>query len=448
MKPGKSNGKTGFFASLNLYACMVLLGSAPSGALAQIYQAGADPSRLEWNQIRTGHFQVIFPEGFAEEAKRMTRILEAQYDTNTAILDHRPGRIPVVLHNQSVMSNGFVTWAPKRVELVTTPPPGNYTGDYFEQLALHEFRHVIQVDKVHQGFTKFLYYLVGQQSYGVAGMMPLWFIEGNAVDAETRLSLSGRGRLPSFEMEMKAILPAREKHYSYEKAYFGSYRDHLPDYYQLGYQMVAYGREHYGDDVWTNMINYTARRPYMLYPFYFGLKKNTGAGKRELYENSLAELGEHWAGQSGERTTTGFSTLNKKKKKSYTSYNLPQYTGDSMVFAIKEGIDRIGTFVLIDRHGKEKRIYTPGYYHPAAVSVSNNMIAWTETVRDVRWARMAFSALRSMNDASVGAGGLSRKTSGCASAASCRAASMMPASASSRRWASVRARRSLRPARR
>lgn len=388
--------KAGLSTVLTLCGRVLLLCLASTGATAQIFQAGDDPSSLKWEQIRTGHFQVIFPEGFTQEARRMTSVLEAQYDTNAAVLDHRPGRIPVILHNQSVSSNGFVTWAPKRMELVTTPPPGNYTGDYFEQLALHEFRHVVQVDKIHQGVTKFLYYLVGQQSYGVAGMMPLWFIEGNAVDAETRLSLTGRGRQPFFEMEMKAILGADGKPYSYEKAYFGSFRDNVPDYYELGYQMVAHARDQYGEDVWKKMIDYTARRPYSLYPFYFGLKKFTGSGKRALYEETCSELGEHWARQAEERTATGFTKRNTRQKRSFTSYGLPQYVDDGTVFAIKSGVDMIGAFVLIDGRGKEKKVYVPGYYHPEAVCVCNNTIAWTETVRDVRWARRSYSVVKTL----------------------------------------------------
>ena len=92
----------------------------------------------------------------------MTHILEFYYEPNSAYLNHRPSPIPVILHNHSVRSNGFVAWAPKRMELVTTPSPHGYPQDYLEQLALHEFRHVVQVDKLRQGFTKGLSYIIGE----------------------------------------------------------------------------------------------------------------------------------------------------------------------------------------------------------------------------------------------------------------------------------------------
>ena len=86
---------------------------------AQFYSRGEDPGKLKWEQIRSDHFRVIYPEEFRQEAGRMTHILESYYEPNSAYLKHRPKPIPVILHNHSVLSNGFVAWAPKRMELVT-----------------------------------------------------------------------------------------------------------------------------------------------------------------------------------------------------------------------------------------------------------------------------------------------------------------------------------------
>ncbi len=91
---------------------------------AQFYNQGEDPGYLKWRQIRTGHFRVIYPESFDKEAQRLTNILEYYYEPNAGYLDHKPAQIPVILHSHSVRSNGFVAWAPKRMELVTTPSAG------------------------------------------------------------------------------------------------------------------------------------------------------------------------------------------------------------------------------------------------------------------------------------------------------------------------------------
>jgi hypothetical protein len=165
----------------------------------------------------------------------MTTIFEKIYLFGGYSLGHNPKRIDVLIHSRSAYSNGFVSWAPKRIELFPTPDQDIFAQDYLEQLAIHEFRHVVQIDKLNKGFTKALSFLFGQQAIGaVLGVyVPTWFLEGDAVMAETMLSRSGRGRLPSFEQEMKAQL-LEKRLYSYDKAGLGSYRDYVPNHYIMG----------------------------------------------------------------------------------------------------------------------------------------------------------------------------------------------------------------------
>jgi hypothetical protein len=281
------------------------------------------------------------------------------------------------------------------MELVTTPSQGLYSHDYLEQLALHEFRHVVQVDKLKQGFTKGLSYVTGEMGIGaVAGMMPFWFLEGDAVDAETRLSHAGRGRQPSFEMEIKALLAEKPRLYSYEKAIMGSYRDYIPDHYRYGYQMVSHGRNKYGKDLWGKMIDYTARHPFTIYPFYFGLRKYAGTSKSGLYRETYETLRSHWAHRDSTRILTPSKQLNKRKSKHYTSYRFPRYVNDSLVFAEKSGMDQINEFILVDREGKEERIHRPGFYDAANIGVGQGKIVWTEIIRDPRWARRNYSIIK------------------------------------------------------
>ncbi len=362
---------------------------------AQFYSMGQDPGCLKWEQIRSENFRIIFPEDFKCEANRMVHILESYYEPNSTCLQHRPKPVPVILHNHSVLSNGFVAWAPKRMEVVTTPSATSYSQDYLEQLALHEFRHVIQIDKLNQGFTRGLSYIFGEAGSGaVAGFLPLWFLEGDATDAETRLSYSGRGRLPSFEMEIKAILADSPKYFHYEKAIFGSFRDYVPNHYRIGYQMVAHGRNKYGNDLWDNVVTFAGREPFTLYPNYFSLKKNAGLSKTGLYRETFDILKKHWGDKENKRRYTENTRINKVQKKHFTSYRFPGYLNDSVIFAEKSGIDQIQEFILIDRGGNEKRIHRPGFYDAANISVSANKIVWTEIIPDPRWERRSFSVIK------------------------------------------------------
>src|SRR3546814_3219896 len=57
---------------------------------------------------------------------------------------------PILLQNQTVISNGFVTLAPRRAEFYMTPPQNNGPGDWVTRLAVHELRHIAQINQVIQ----------------------------------------------------------------------------------------------------------------------------------------------------------------------------------------------------------------------------------------------------------------------------------------------------------
>ena len=384
-------------AGVLIMSCILSI-SYNQRAHTQFFSGGEDPAYLKWNQLNTDHFKVIYPSEFRTEARRMTNLLEFYYEGNSAGLNHNPRKIPVILHNHSVYTNGFVAVAPSRMELVTTPASDSYSQDHFEQLVLHEFRHVIQVDKLDQGITRVMKFILGEQAQGlVAGLMPFWYLEGDAVDAETILSKSGRGRQPSFEKGIKAILLEKNNFYSYEKSYYGSFKDYVPSHYDYGYQMIAHCRNKYGDDIWSKMVDYTAKNPYTLYPFYFGLKKFTGLSKSGLYKETVLTLRDHWAGQSALRTLTDFRIINKRETNNYTSYHFPEYLSDSIIFAEKSGIDQIDKFVLIDKNGKEKILHTPGFIDPSNISVSGDIVVWSELKSNERWNRESYSEVKLFN---------------------------------------------------
>jgi hypothetical protein len=369
-----------------------------SNSNAQFYSGGDDPSYIRWNQIRTDHFKVIYPSDFVSEARRLTSLLEFYYEKNSAGLNHQPAKFPVILHNHSVYTNGFVAVAPKRMELITTPASDSYSQEHFEQLVLHEFRHVVQVDKLNQSVTRVMKYILGEQAQGaVAGLMPFWYLEGDAVDAETVLSNSGRGRQPSFERGIKAILLENNKMYSYEKSYYGSYRDFVPSHYAYGYQMVAHARQKYGNDIWTKMVDFTAKNPYTLYPFYFGLKKYTGLSKSGLYKETIRTLKEHWIEQYESRFLSDYTVINSTACRDFTSYQFPAYINDSLIFALKSGIDQIDKFILIDRKGREKAFFTPGYIDPANISLSGGLVVWSEYKSNERWENESYAIIKTYN---------------------------------------------------
>jgi hypothetical protein len=250
-------------------------------SVAQFYSTGQDPASAKWNQINTDNFQIIFQKEFNDQAQNIANILEYYYKKAGKTLEHNPRKISVIVHNQTITSNGYVAWAPKRMELFATPPQDVYPDPWIEHLCIHELRHVVQIDKLNQGITKILAIIFGQQATGlVTAQLPMWYLEGDAVCMETALTDFGRGRLPFFERGIKTHLLSDDDRYSFDKMLFGSYRNYVPNYYELGYQLTAYTRSKYGSDVWSRVENHVAQNSYTLLPtyyaFYRGLKKNIG----------------------------------------------------------------------------------------------------------------------------------------------------------------------------
>ncbi len=361
----------------------------------QFLYTGEDPFSVTWKQINTENFRIIYPAEFYSGANRLANVLEYSREYTSENLNYRPDRIPVVIHNNSVVSNGLVSWAPKRIELIPLPPQDSYAEDWLEQLALHEYRHVVQIGKLNQGTGRILSRIMGQQATGaVTGYLPLWFLEGDAVATETALSSTGRGRLPLFEMKLKALLTEKEKRFSYDKMYLGSYRDFVPGYYELGYHMVTYSRLKYDPEIFSRTLDNVAKNPYQLSPFYIGLKKNYNLSKTRLCEETFDTLKYLWNKQINNDNYTNYLNITDNRDKDYTSYRYPEYLNDTMLIALKSGIDQVPQFVMINIRGHEKVLYTPGILSTDRISSCNNKIVWDEIIIDPRWRHRSYSVVK------------------------------------------------------
>ncbi|MGM0472551.1 MAG: hypothetical protein ACQERV_00275 [Bacteroidota bacterium] len=389
---------------------LILLLFISAGLNAQFYEYGQDAGSLKWEVFKTPHYQVIYPRGVDSVAQAFADRLEYFYPHLGEPLDHRHRFIPVIIHNESSFSNGVFVWAPKRLEIFTNPDPNGYPQDWLTQLALHEGRHAVQIDKLNQGITRVLSYIGGEQAVGaVAGFLPYWYLEGDAVDAETRLSRTGRGRQPSFEQELKAQMLGGGKMYSFSKATMGSYRNFVPDHYRLGYLMVRHGRRNYGDRFWIDFQNYAARRPYLVSPTFFSMRKYGLRSKGHFYRNALNEYRQHWAETAKGRTLTPVETWNDSSRH-YTRYTFPHFISPSMLCVYKRGMDQIPEFVFLGKNGEEKRIFRPGYLSSGRVSCSGTHLIWDEFVPDLRWSNRNYSVIRSYEMATGRVKNLGRKT--------------------------------------
>ena len=368
---------------------------------AQFYSTGQDPASAKWEQINTDNFQVIFQKDYVLQAQEITNILEYYYQKVGKTLNHQPKKISVVLHNQTIRSNGYVAWAPKRMELFTTPSPNHYPDPWLEHLCIHELRHVVQLDKLNQGISKILSLVFGQQATGlIAGQLPMWFLEGDAVCTETAFSEFGRGRLPYFQRGIKTHLLSDEERYSFDKMLFGSYQDYVPSYYELGYNLTAYARKKYGFDIWDKTVNHVAQNSYTLIPtnfaFHNGLKKNIGLSQKDLFNESFNYLDSLWTLESAEEKPIKTYLFQKYSINEYENYTNPQVVNEKSVVALKKGLSHNPQFVQVSENSEEV-LLEPGYVISNDFSYANNIIVWAEYKSDLRWDNREYTSIRLFN---------------------------------------------------
>ena len=366
---------------------------------AQYYNTGQDPGSLKWLQIKTGRFTVIFPKEYASGGIEFARSLDESYSKLLTLYPERKFKIPVVIHNHSVQPNGYVAWAPRRMEIYPTPEQNTIPLDPVKQLTLHELTHVFQMTSLKKGFSNVASLILGEQVTGIiASLLPLWFLEGQAVFAETFLTQTGRGRSPAFQKQLKAIAVERERFYKYDKILNGSYRDYVPDHYQTGYQMVTWAMVKYEPAIWNKVINFTATQPFTINPVDISLRRNAGIKKKSLFKETFDTLKTLWTDEISDNKTRAYNILNPQKKKDHINYYSPVSIGSGRIVAIKTSLTEPAQFVLLNPEKKtEKKIHIPGQVYPYFISYSNNLVVWVETQSDHRWENRKYSVVKSLN---------------------------------------------------
>ncbi|HEY9114649.1 MAG TPA: hypothetical protein VIN10_08100, partial [Bacteroidales bacterium] len=361
---------------------------------AQYFVNGQDPASIKWKQIKNGQFQIIFPENYDSVAQYYSNLLQLVSPFVSQPYNPKLHKISLILHNRTTTSNAMVAIAPQRMEFFEMPAQNTYPQIWQDQLSLHEYRHVVQENKMRQGLTKGLFFLTGEQGLAAVfgGFVPFWFIEGDAVVSETMFSNSGRGRSPDFLYPLKAQV-LDKKIYKYDKAVYGSYKNFVPDHYQLGYQLVANANLNHGIEMWDKTLDLVARRFYYIMPFSVGMKKGTGTGKFSYYKKTMETLAEQWRKEDAIEEVDSVEMISLPQK-FYTDYLFPNSLENGSFIVQKTGLNDITRFVLVNENGKEKKLFTPGYDFEESLSVADSLLCWNEKGYDPRWQMRNYSVIK------------------------------------------------------
>jgi hypothetical protein len=370
-----------------------------SGFSLNAQQFGGHPPSQKWLQINTDSIRLIFPPGLERQAADIVDITRALGRTTLPTIGNRTHKISIVLQNQTTNSNGYVGLGPWRSEFYLTPMQNSFalgSLPWHKSLALHEYRHVQQFNNFNKGVSRVAYTIFGEQILSVfnSAAVPNYFWEGDAVYQETLMSGQGRGRLPYFQNGYRSLWSA-QKNYSWQKLRNGSLRDYVPDHYQLGYLLVAYGRMKYGDSVWANITDDAVRFQGLFYPWQKAIERHLGLSYPQFRQAALKYF---------ERTLTGKQDLQKKDSLSRFAGSrkhfagdeyYPQWiSGDEVVF-VKSDYKNIPAFAVRNiLTGSSKKIRIKNISDDEYFSYKNGRITYSSYLPDLRWGWKDYSSLQ------------------------------------------------------
>jgi hypothetical protein len=285
------------------------------------------------------------------------------------------------------------------MEVYPAPEQNSIPLDPNTQLAIHELTHVLQMESLNRGFTRVASIAAGQQLPGlVSSLLPLWYLEGDAVFSETAFTGSGRGRSASFQKQLKSLLVERGNVYSYDKSVNGSFRDFVPDHYQYGYQMMAYSYLKYNRNLWQDALKTTANAPFLVNPVNLSLRRDASLSKKRLFTETFASLKTYWAKDDSLADPESYEVVNPPKGKDYINYHSPVLIGYDSIAAVKTSLSEPPSIVLIrPSEKKEKRIFIPGDCYPWFISYGKGKLCWIETHSDPRWENRQWAVIKVMD---------------------------------------------------
>jgi hypothetical protein len=359
-------------------------------------------SSIQWSQINTPGFKIIYPVGFDAQAQRMANTMEAIREPESKSLGVLPKKIPIIFQTQTTVSNGFVTMAPRRSEFFTMPPQNsndNGTNDWLNLLASHEYRHIVQFQRSITGLNKVIYYALGQSAASVVAFAaaPQWFWEGDAVATETAYTGSGRGRMPNFDILFRTNFQ-EGRVFNYHKQYLRSYKHNIPDHYVLGYHMISYLRKKTGDpQIWERITARSWAHPYIPFGFSRSIRKETGHSVMGLYREMATDLQQSWSSEAEANRKSEFQQISVRNTKAYVDYSYPQPMEDGSVVVLKSGIGDINQIVVL-RDGVESKKFVMGPVNDAGMlSVAGDVAVWNEFRYDPRWRAHTYNIVRKLD---------------------------------------------------
>lgn len=374
----------------SLFLYILLLGFYSSKA----QQFGGEPASVKWKQVNTDAVRIIYPQGLDSVAKRIAAITTQEQAQYSSTISNNLHKISIVLHNQTIFSNAFVALGPWRSEFFLMPSQNAFelgSLSWNDLLSIHEYRHAEQYSNFNVGLSYAMKILFGEngQALANAAAIPDWFFEGDAVYNETLLSEQGRGRLPLFLNAYKTLY-LQNRNYSYMKLRNGSYKNYVPDHYPLGYMLVAYGREEYGDDFWKDVTQYSAAYKSLFYPMQHAVEKYAHVSFNEFVNNAFQYYHKQWNNES----FSNLRFIDSLEKNNVVDEKYPYITNDGSVIALHKSYKENPYFEIKHLNGNKEKIAAQDISDDDYFSYNNGKIIYASYKPDTRWGNKEYSEIK------------------------------------------------------
>lgn len=173
-------------------------------------QAQVLPSKT-WKTVRVGDFELIYDTEHQELAEIYAARLAKLSPLMHQVWKNIPRKTSVVLNDNTDLTNGFATPLPYPYIMVfpVLPGPMDTIGEYNDwawELLAHEYTHILSFEQ-RRGVVEGLSHVFGT-IITPNMLLPSWWLEGVAVEGETRLSAGGRLRSKMQEASVRAMVLA------------------------------------------------------------------------------------------------------------------------------------------------------------------------------------------------------------------------------------------------
>ena len=401
---------------ITLSSLILLFSMISNPAEAQFSSNGDDPGRLRWFRMDTPAYRLIYPAGCDSLAMSYGNELERFRLSESISSGLVPGegyrrKTPIILHTHHGISNAAVTWAPKRIDIYTLPDA--YDPEpvpWTKTLAVHESRHLAQMQFGYKGWLKPLTFIVGDMAPGAySALWPnTWFLEGDAVTAETALTSTGRGRTADFlDYYMMAFDNGDWR--NWYRWRYGSYRHYAPDHYALGYLTIAGMRYCFDDPLFTERyFSRLAANPFRFSNAQKTVRQASGKSFHKSFSDIMSSFHDIWKEEAeARRPFTEAEQLQTGGKWYKTVHG--NVSANGKVYSIVSGLAESAMLTEFDPETGKRRNLRTFSSTADGLSYADGKLWWSESVPDARWSLEMTSRIRSYDLATQRTGTLTRK---------------------------------------